>query len=160
MTNLIKKAIVSVLCIGTLSLSHADSASVAETLKTRFLSSEIRLVKAQSDLPPVVVANFIGFGPNDIADSNEEYNHSDVLQGGRPSRRIVVAGIADTVSALIFDEGGIGTSRRAVLVGDVAGDLYLCEYYLGLLPDDGSVDLRALFEFRARHPEAVCQAAV
>ena len=160
MTKLISKAIVSVLCIGTFGFSHADSAAVAETLKTRFLSSDIRLVQTQSKLPMVIVANFNGFGPNEIADSDEEYNYSDVLEGGLPSRRIVVAGIADTVAVLIFDQGGIATSRRVILVGEVADDVYLCEYYLALLPGDGTVDLQSLFQPSTRQPDSACQAAV
>lgn len=71
-----------------------DGGRAAEELRERFLESKFQPVSRQSDLPDILVDNFSGYGPNDIADIGEAYNPSDFLDGSLPGRQIVLAGIA------------------------------------------------------------------
>ena len=141
------------------SQSIADTQSVSSVLETRFVDSEFRLVAKQSDLPAMLVENFSGFDRDEIADVGDPYNWSDLIDPELPARQMVLAGISDSVSFLVFNQGGFATSRRTLLIGDVSGTIQLCEYIFGAPAITDFDGLRTHLERGDSVLEVVCRSA-
>ena len=123
-----------------------DLSAAAEELRQRFADSKFRPIRRQSELPDILVQNFSGFGPNEIAGIGEEYNRTDVIDGGLPSRQIEEGGTAETVSYVVVNQGGIGTYRFTILVGELFETVVMCRFYFRSSPFEKVEDLRHLFE--------------
>jgi hypothetical protein len=152
--------IISVLlALNSLAVGDDWGTAAAEELRNRFLHSDFQTVTKQSDLPDILVEHFSGFGPNDIADFGEPYNPTDRLDGSLPGRQIVRAGIANTVSYVVLNQGGIGSYRFTILVGRVAESVVMCRYYFKSLPNEDVADVRTWFEEDEPLAEPECETA-
>lgn len=108
---------------------------------------------AASESPPGAIGEFSAIHfPDGIAAKGQPFNATDVIEEGRPSRRIVAYLVTSSASFLWYEHGGRGYHQHLVRFDTLEPEAVAASYvFLESPPHQQIGDLIADTEFLKRH---------